>query len=136
MELEEAIKNNQHLGLYLRKFQEQTGVLPSFIPQLSRDIDKKNINVIYPVGDPIFIHLYGTEKIGIKYFAIEPELTPYEQEKYQVLLGMVLRRTPEELAADTPDKLREHFIKLLDKMVVIGRPTRKKSRSKKMSSGK
>lgn len=128
MELEEAIKNNQHLGLYLRKFQEQTGVLPSFIPQLSRDVDKKNINVIYPVGDPIFIHLYGTQKTGIKYYAIEPELTPYEQEKYQILLGMVLRRTPEELAADTPDKLREHFNRLLDKMVVIGRSTRNKEK--------
>jgi len=81
MELDEAVKNNPHLGIYLKNFQEQTGVLPSLIPQLSRDIDKKNINVIYPVGDPLFIHLYGTQKIGIKYYVIEPEMTQNEREK-------------------------------------------------------
>ena len=86
MELDEAVKNNPHLGIYLKKFQEQTGVLPSLIPQLSRDIDKKNINIIYPVGDPLFIHLYGTQKIGIKYYVIEPEMTQNEREKYQELL--------------------------------------------------
>jgi len=49
-----------------------------------------------------------------------------------------LRRTPEELAADTPDKLREHFNKLLDKLTVIGRTTKNKEKVslKKMSSGK
>ncbi len=128
MELDEAVKNNPHLGIYLKKFQEQTGVLPTFIPQLSRDVDKKNINAIYPVGDPLFIHLYGTQKIGIKYYVIEPEMTQNEREKYQELLGIILRRTPEELAADTPDKLREHFNKLLDKVTVIGRPTKSKEK--------
>lgn len=128
MELNEAIRNNPHLGTYLQKFQEQTGVTPQFLPQLSRDVDKKKINIIYPVGDPIFIHLYGTEKIGVKYYAIEPELTKNEQEKYQELLGIVLRRTPEELAADTPEKLREHFNKILDKVTVIGRTTRNKEK--------
>ncbi|MFH0903941.1 MAG: type II/IV secretion system ATPase subunit [Methanobacteriota archaeon] len=128
MELDEAIKNNPHLGIYLQKFTEQTGVLPQFLPQLSRDMDKKNVNIIYPVGDPLFIHLYGTQKIGVKYYAIEPELTSHEHEKYQELLGIVLRRTPEELAADTSFKLREHFNKLLDKVTVIGRTTKNKEK--------
>jgi len=91
-------------------------------------LDKKNVNIIYPIGDPLFIHLYGTHKIGVKYYAIEPELTKYEQEKYQELLGMVLKRTPEELAADTPAKLREHFNKLLDKMTVRGRTTKNREK--------
>ncbi len=128
MDLDEAIKTNPHLGKYLKEFQEKTGVVPTFIPQLSRDMDKKKVNVIYPVGDPLFIHLYGTPKIGLKYYAVEPEMTQSEQEKYTELLGIVLRRTPEELAADTPEKLREHFTRLLDKVTVIGRTTSNKEK--------
>jgi len=65
-------------------------------------------------------------------------LTPNEQKKYQELLGIVLRRTPEELAADTPDKLREHFNKILEKVTVIGRNTKNKDKVslKEMNSGK
>ncbi len=120
MTLEEAIKNNPHLGAYIREFQEKNSKIPDFVPQLSRDIDKKNVNVIYPIGDPLFIHVHGTSSIPIKYYAIQPFMTQLEQEKYKQLLDIILKRTPEEPAADTPEKLRQHFSKLLDKVTVIG----------------
>jgi flagellar protein FlaI len=120
MTLEEAIKNNPHLGKYLRDFQEKNGAMPGFMPQLSRDLDKKNINVIYPVGDPIFIHIYGTPKAPVRYYSIEPEMTQVEKGKYDEILGQILKKTPEEPAADTTEKLREHFKRLMEKVTATG----------------
>jgi len=128
MTLEEAIKNNPHLGKYIREFQEKNNATPAFMPQLSRDIDKKNVNVIYPVGDPIFIHIYGTPDSVARYYSIEPEMTAVERNKYEEILGLILKRTPQEPAADTSEKLREHFRKLLEKVVVIGENTRDKEK--------
>ncbi len=120
MTLEEAIKNNPHLEKYLRDFQEKTGTIPVFQPQLSKDIDKKNVNVIYPVGDPIFIHIYGTPKSTAKYYSIEPEMTEAEKAKYDEILGVILKKTPQDPAAETSEKLREHFKKFLERVTVVG----------------
>lgn len=128
MTLEEAIKNNPHLGKYLGVFQEKNGALPTFTPQLARDIDKTNVNVIYPVGDPIFIHLYGNPKAQARYYSIEPEMTEVEKTRYEEILGIILKKTPQEPAADTVEKLREHFKKLLEKVTVIGETTRDKEK--------
>ncbi|HLB70033.1 MAG: type II/IV secretion system ATPase subunit [Candidatus Methanoperedens sp.] len=128
MTLEEAIKNNPHLGAYVREFNKKSGVIPDFVPQLARDIDKKNVNVIYPIGDPLFIHIFGTEYTEIKYYAIQPSMDQVEQEKYRQILDIILKRTPEEPAADTSEKLREHFFKLIDKVTVIDGAARDKEK--------
>ncbi len=120
MTLEEAVKNNPHLGKYFGVFKEKNGTVPDFVPQLSREIDKKNINIIYPVGDPIFIHIYGTPGIPAKYHSIEPEITAEEKKKYDEILSVILKKTPQEQAADNTEKLREHFKKLIEKVTVIG----------------
>ncbi|MFZ2410242.1 MAG: type II/IV secretion system ATPase subunit [Candidatus Methanoperedens sp.] len=128
MTLEEAIKNNPHLGKYVRELQEKTGSVPAFVPQLPRDIDKKNINLIYPVGDPIFIHVYGSPGNPVKYYSIEPEMTDVEKTKCEEILGIILKNTPQQPAAETPEKLREHIKKLLEKITVIGETTREKDK--------
>ncbi|MCZ7392702.1 MAG: type II/IV secretion system ATPase subunit [Candidatus Methanoperedens sp.] len=128
MTLEEAVKNNPHLGKYLREFQEKNGTIPEFVPQLSRDIDKKNVNAIYPVGDPIFIHIYGTPKAPAIYYSIEPEMTEVEKSKYEEILGIILKKTPQEPAAENSEKLREHFRRLLEKITVIGENIRDKEK--------
>lgn len=119
MTLEEAVKNNPHLGDYIHKFQENKNEIPSFLPQLSTDMDKKSINAIYPVGDPIFIHIFATPETTPRYYSIEPEMTEVEKRKYEEILSIILRKTPEEPAADSEEKLREHFNKLLGKVTVV-----------------
>ncbi len=128
MTLEEAIKNNPHLGAYVREFNEKNGAIPDFVPQLSRDIDPKKVNVIYPVGDPLFIHIYGTPNIPARYYAIQPAMNKVEQEKYKQILEIILKRTPQEPAAETPEKLRDHFFRLIDKVTVIDGATKDKEK--------
>lgn len=128
MTLEEAIKNNTHLGKYIKELQQKNIAMPVFMTQLPRDIDKKDVNVIYPVGDPIFIHIYGTPKTTARYYSIEPEMTQLEKSKYKEILGIILKKTPEEPAGDTPEKLIGHFKKFLEKVTVIGESTKEKDK--------
>lgn len=128
MTLDEALKNNSHLGNYIQQFQEKNGTMPQFLPQLSRDMDQKNINVIYPVGDPIFIHLYGTPDTDIRYYSIEPEMTDEERRKYHEILSLILKKTPESVAPETKEQLIEHFKKFIEEVIVIGEKTKEKSR--------
>ena len=57
-----AIERNPHLGEYLDEFLKEGNPEPDFYVQLSREMkNMEDINLIYPVGDPIFIHIYKTE---------------------------------------------------------------------------
>jgi len=69
-------EKNKHLVEYLQSLTKKRVLqLPELVVQLSRDMIKiKQPNLIYPVGDPVFIHIYTDERGNIKYHPIEPRL--------------------------------------------------------------
>jgi archaeal flagellar protein FlaI len=79
--LTEACNKNAHLVDYLNELNTSGHPQPEFMVQLSRSLaENKYPNLIYPVGDPIFIHICGDAKQGtVDYITIEPKLT--EQKK-------------------------------------------------------
>ncbi|WP_461866137.1 type II/IV secretion system ATPase subunit [Thermococcus sp.] len=101
--IEVAMARNPHLRRYIDNFVRRTGKFPEFYPQLSRDMkDIKYPNIIYPVGDPIFIHIYGDINTERRYIIVEPRITnQQEEEKYEVIKDKILeiaptRRIPED----------------------------------------
>jgi len=133
--LETAIKRNLHLRTYLNNIKKKEGVIPVFTPQLSRDMKAlPKPNIIYPVGDPVFIHIY-TDKKGLKkYIAIEPRLEKKEEEKFQALMDRMLELAPYE---DVPRNEQE-MDKLIDVLMkkaseIVGR--RVEYKKKKFSFG-
>jgi len=130
-ELIQACEKNPHLQQYLDNINDQGKPLPEFEAQLSRSMSELDYpNVIYPVGDPIFIHILGdAEKGEIEYIAIEPELSGYEQEKYDKITNLILEKAPHEPVPETEEQLEKMIIKLLnlciektDKQVVSKKP--------------
>ena len=113
--LEAAMSRNPHLRIYVREFMKRTGKLPEFYPQLSRDMkDIKYPNILYPLGDPLFIHIYGSRKEEKRYIVIEPKITSEEERKrYDALRDKML-----ELASDRdiPEDAKE-FERFLDKLM-------------------
>ena len=58
--LSDAITANPHLSRYLEEWLANGNPPPEYMEQLSRDLKyRREINVLYPVGDPIFIHVYS-----------------------------------------------------------------------------
>ncbi len=134
--LDEALKRNPHLKRYLDSFKKREGTLPTFLPSLSRDLKSlPRPNIIYPVGDPIFIHIY-TNKEGVKqYIAIEPKIAKKdEEEKFNAIMDRMLELAPYE---DVP-KNEEEMDKLIDKLfakttTIVNKKTEWKKKSKKFS---
>ena len=118
-ELTEACENNPHLQQYLDNLEDQRKPLPEFQAQLSRGMsDLDYPNVIYPVGDPIFIHILGdAEKGEIEYISIEPELSGAELEKYDNIMNSILEKAPQEPVPETEEELEKMIIKLLDESI-------------------
>jgi flagellar protein FlaI len=118
-ELTEACEKNPHLQQYIDNLKDQGKPLPEFLAQLSRSMSELDYpNVIYPVGDPIFIHILGdAEKGENEYITIEPLLSEPEEEKYDNIMNSILEKAPQEQIPETEDQLKKMIIKLLDKSI-------------------
>ncbi|MCS7135792.1 MAG: type II/IV secretion system ATPase subunit [Nitrososphaerota archaeon] len=77
--LADAVKKNPHLAKYLASLRSKGIAQPAYHVQLSRDMRyMKNVNVLYPVGDPIFIHIYERNKGERLYYQVVEPTVPKE----------------------------------------------------------
>ncbi|WP_418280127.1 type II/IV secretion system ATPase subunit [Halorubrum sp. DTA98] len=74
-ELRKAAMRRPHLRKHLREFKQITGEFPQFIEEPKSEYESDRPNVLYPVGGPIFCHVYGDLGQETKYYAIEPEMS-------------------------------------------------------------
>ncbi|MBN2111248.1 MAG: type II/IV secretion system ATPase subunit [Methanosarcinaceae archaeon] len=121
-EFEKAIQRNPHLGEYVKKFMQDNGEdEPTFMVSLSKEINKDKVNIILPVGDPVFIHLYGGDELGeIRYYGVEPSLNDLETKKYDAVLSIILERSATEPVPESESDLKDLITKLLNETVEIG----------------
>lgn len=116
-EFEEALKNNKHLSDYLLNFQKEHTSIPSFITSIPREMSiEKTPNIIYPVGDPVFIHIYGELHKDIEYIVIEPKLREDEKELYSIVFDRVLEKG---VRVKSKEDLRGTVLKLIDETVRV-----------------
>lgn len=121
-EYQKALQRNPHLGVYIKDFVNRTGDQPEFVAGLSKDLqDEEYVNVIFPVGDPVFIHLYGTPEMGeIGYYSIEPLLNDLEKKKYDAIMDLILERSANEPVPKNEEALKELIVKLLGSAIDVG----------------
>ena len=115
------LERNPHLREYIREFEKATGIAPKFYEQLTHDLSRADKpNVLYPVGDPIFIHIFELEGQGRQYNAIEPSLTDEEDEKRKAILADILRLAPFEPVHTTRQEFEQTIDKLLKVTTIVG----------------
>ncbi len=117
-EFQEAQARNPHLREYLA----QKGLeKPKFYVQLDRGLKSTEYpNLIYPVGDPIFIHIW--RKPGeneIQYIAVEPQMTPRETELYNRISDELIKIAHTMDTSDTTEDLSDILVKLLNDLVTV-----------------
>ncbi len=120
--LTNACSSNPHLAEYLNEIAASGRELPQFVVQLSKSAaESKYPNLIYPVGDPIFIHIFGeADKGKVEYISIEPKLTEPEKEDYRKIMDSILEKAPHQPAPENDKALKESIYKLLNDTVSIG----------------
>jgi flagellar protein FlaI len=120
--LSEAIGRNHHLGEYIRVWEQQYGTTPEFHEQLTYDMRYlKTPNLIYPVGDPIFIHVHRDESVQqIMYTAVEPRLSEKAEEKRSRVMERIYDRIP-DVNFDKEKDVRAVILRLYDEIVSMKR---------------
>ncbi|HIH97928.1 MAG TPA: type II/IV secretion system ATPase subunit [Thermoplasmata archaeon] len=113
--LENAMQRNHHLWEYVRGF-EAVGKRPAFITSLDRGLtEEPQPNFIYPLGDPLFIHIYKTREGKLIYQVIEPKFADNNQElRYNVISDKLLELSAKEKVPET----ERDTIRLINKLFV------------------
>ena len=120
MTLEDSIKSNPYLGRYLQQFERETGIVPDFYEHLSLDMRYlRRPNILYPVGDPIFIHVYKPEEAAL-YNVVEPTLDAQELKKYGEIKGLIFSKVPYVKPYETKDEFISSLDRLYRDSIAIG----------------
>lgn len=121
---QDVLNRNPHLKEYIEAFEKKSGSRPEFHETLKEEMVRlKHPNIIYPVGDPIFIHVYNLEGLGRNYAAIEPGLTQSEKTKMREILAKILSLAPQEPFYGSKLEQSKGIDNLIRKVTVVGRPT-------------
>ena len=119
-ELKQLAANRPHLRDHLQQFKQITGEFPLLIEEADSEFESRRPNVLYPVGGPIFCHVYGDLGQETKYYAIEPELADEEQGAYEKVKDRLLERSITKPAPAEQDEYDDRIEELLDETVSIG----------------
>ncbi len=119
-DLRQAMAKYKHLREYVAKVSQKQGQ-PEFKVQLDRELrNLENPNFIYPVGDPIFIHISrGDNGENIKYQVIMPELGEEEKELYDTILDRIIEIAHTSKIPNTMEELREILLGLYNEVVEV-----------------
>ncbi len=121
-DLDEARLKFPHLDRYLRQLEEK-GIIPDWYAELNRNMENmQNPNLIYPVGDPIFIHIYKDPQIGMIYHVIQPEMTDKEKEKYNEILERMIEVAGLMPVPKNDEEMEKILVDLLNEVVSIEKP--------------
>ncbi len=111
---QEALDRNPHLAGYLERWSAEGNKLPEFYPQLQSDMAKlKEFNFLYPVGDPMFIHVYKIGASGKRYVTIEPSMSEETLDRFERIQQAILKEAPYE----RPHESKEEFAALLERLM-------------------
>jgi flagellar protein FlaI len=112
-DLRELAARRPHLRDHLRKFRQITGEFPLLIDEATAEYETDRPNVLYPVGGPIYCHIYGDVGRDMKYYAIEPTLSGAEQEVYADIKDELLRRSVTKAAPEDEAEYGDRIEELL-----------------------
>ena len=115
-----VLERNPHLNVYLQRYAQQTNQSPKFMDTLGRDLGKEaTVDVIYPVGDPIFIHLHGSKDTGHKYDVVQPMMEDELGKAYEKVVNNVFLKSGKEKIHSTDEEFNEVLDKLLNDIVEV-----------------
>ncbi|USZ68123.1 type II/IV secretion system ATPase subunit [Halorussus salilacus] len=118
-DLREVAMRRPHLRDYLKRFKQFTGEFPRLIDEPGDEWEAEKPNVIYPVGGPIYCHIYGDVGQDTEYYAVEPELSGTEQELFGKVRSQILERSVNKPAPEDESEYDDRIEELLDETVNI-----------------
>lgn len=108
-----------HFRDYIKKLPTELAN-PKYLLKLDRGMrDLSPLNVIYPVGDALFVHIYRPEGKPLQYVVVEPEMDEKTKEIYQKVLDKLVEIAFQQDKIDVTDDITPILVNLLNDVVVI-----------------
>lgn len=119
--LQEACKQSKHLPEYLRMLPIEQSGIPEYLPKLTKahaDLPRKNL--IYPVADNIFVHVYSEPGGGRPYYIpIEPSLTTDLSHVLAEVEGRLIDEAADLQEVTSDAERKDIIVKMLDKVCLV-----------------
>ncbi|MCS7133384.1 MAG: type II/IV secretion system ATPase subunit [Candidatus Caldarchaeum sp.] len=116
---EEIFRKNPHLKLYVDEFLLQDGREITYREQLSREMRKlRQFSVVYPVGDPIFVHVVSRPSERSLYNVISP-FTVAPQEITQLVEKGLANLVEPDMFFETREEHERLLNDLLDRFIEV-----------------
>jgi flagellar protein FlaI len=115
------MRRNPHLRTYVDREGGKLGV-PSFYKSLSRDMRNWEApHLIYPVGDPIFIHIFPDQNVKTRkvYRVVEPKLPGVRTELLQKVEARIVAQIDERLEVETQEEKLQILMELLSRVAYV-----------------
>lgn len=128
--LKKAMRKNPHLLEYIQEFVTRHRLRPEFHESISRSMaDSEQVNVIYPVGDPIFVHIFSTESIPISYKSVGPPMTPELQPKFRSVVQQVYNKAVYLDPHESVEQFEKNLMGLIDASTRVSEEGAKEKKS-------
>jgi flagellar protein FlaI len=115
-----VMRKNPHLMAYVQEFVREHRKPPQFHPHLTRDMgDLEEVNIVYPIGDPLFVHIFSTKSLPIRYISVQPPLSKELLPKFKTAIDRVYNKAVYEKPHGTREEFERSLFALLDKSTVI-----------------
>jgi flagellar protein FlaI len=118
-ELRQMASRRPHLMDHLKKFKQITGEFPQLIDEADGDYESDRPNVLYPVGGPIFCHIYGDIGQDMKYYAVEPELDDEEKVVFENVRDRLLEKSVNKPAPQSETEYDDRIEELLQETTSV-----------------
>ncbi|UOY10033.1 type II/IV secretion system ATPase subunit [Methanonatronarchaeum sp. AMET6-2] len=110
---------HRHLKRHVIRFKKITGLYPELIGSPDGKHKTDYPNVIYPVGESIFCHIYGSPNQDSRYYAVEPVITKGEKETFNEVKRKILDRSINVQAPETSSEFDDRIEQLLSETTII-----------------
>jgi flagellar protein FlaI len=118
-ELKQVAMKRPHVRAHLQKFKQITGEFPMLIEEADSEYESRRPNVIYPVGGPIYCHIYGDLGQETKYYAIEPTLSGGEEQVLDTVKGKLLSKSGHHHAPEEETEYDDLIEELLEDVTAV-----------------
>ena len=118
--LRKAFSRNPHLRDYVDNFVIERHPSPEFTTELTRGMeDVESINIIYPIGDPLFVHIFSTKSVPISYTSVQPPMGGALQAKFNRIMRQVYDKAVYKSPHKDIKEFEENLTRLIDESTAI-----------------
>ncbi|WP_122089593.1 type II/IV secretion system ATPase subunit [Halalkalicoccus subterraneus] len=112
-EIRELVADQPHLREHLLKMKQISGEFPLLIEKADGEYETHYPNVLYPVGGPIYCHIYGDVGKATTYHVVEPTLSETDLDLYEDVKSELLRKSVDHTAPENEGEYGDRIEELL-----------------------